>query len=368
MHLLPQPALAQDLPTLLLLRPHCEEEDPIHCADFAVADTVTLQTPTQKAGDTLDIDVIIRNLSKRSISRVSTWISYDPTILEGVSLDIDPSFPIPMPEENLFDDERGYAKIGVVARDGSEPSNSVLIVARIRFRVLTTKTDQTILSFYDLKPSTEGHTVVIEKTAGKEKNILPSVVPSVRVVLSDAEAQSSNSSFSSSSSDVSSSRTSFTLLQVQNVRITTEGSSILLGWDHLQSSELNGYNIYYGTQMGRYIQRKSIPGDQQSLIIRALPLEATYYVAIRAVSQSGEESAFSQEVAVTVGDPKTSTAPLLAGQRGGPQGKNPIKNTSTPSVPGESGPGMYLVLLLAGSAAMGTLLAFRRQMLAYALS
>jgi hypothetical protein len=160
-------------------------------------------------------------------------------------------------------------------------------------------------------------------------------------------------------------RTAFALLQVQNVRVTTEDSSVYLGWDTLNSSQLKGYNIYYGTTTGRYIQRKTVESSISSLAIHSLPTGTTYYFAVRAVSTGDEESAFSQEVGVTVGDPKTSTAPLAASavSRGGVTGTNPVADrTGTVRVmPGETGVPSTIAILLLLSAVIGTGFASRRQ-------
>lgn len=161
----------------------------------------------------------------------------------------------------------------------------------------------------------------------------------------------------------------FSLLQVQSVRVTTEGGAIYLAWEALNSSQLKGYNVYYGTTTGRYIQRKTVEGSVQSLAIRSLPLGTTYYFAVRAVSQSDAESAFSQEVAVTVGDPKTSTAPLAPGAIPsdlGP-GRNPVEGNVTgtaSTVPGETGIPSVAAIATLLSAIIGTGFAYRRQMIA----
>lgn len=162
----------------------------------------------------------------------------------------------------------------------------------------------------------------------------------------------------------------FALLQVQNARVTTEGSSVYLGWEGLNSSQLKAYNVYYGTTTGRYIQRKTVESSVKSLAIRSLPIGTTYYFAVRAVNLADQESAFSQEVAVTVGDPKTSTAPLAAGSipDDGP-GKNPVQGSVTGnggSVPGATGIPSIALTLAALSAVIGTGFASRRQMIAVA--
>ncbi len=147
----------------------------------------------------------------------------------------------------------------------------------------------------------------------------------------------------------------FTMLQVQGARVTTEGSSVFLAWDTLPSSEIIGYNVYYGTTMGSYIQRRGVDKSATSITIRALPVATTYYFAVRGVNAAGKETDFSQEVAVSVGNPRTSTSPLNA---------NSLP-TNTPTtngdISGQTGTSTVLIAFLLISALTGTMLAFRRQ-------
>jgi len=150
-------------------------------------------------------------------------------------------------------------------------------------------------------------------------------------------------------------QSAFALLQVRSVRITTEGTSLYVAWDPLASSQLKAYNLYYGTTSGRYIQRKTVSAESTSMAIRNLPEKTTYFVAIRALSLTDEESAFSQEVAVEVGNPKTSTSPLTGD----------LMATRKPvTVPGETGMPSVIALLLTLSAVTGTAIASRRQAVA----
>ena len=150
------------------------------------------------------------------------------------------------------------------------------------------------------------------------------------------------------------------------MRVTTEGSTVYVAWDPLASSELQGYNVYYGTEMGRYLQRRTLPVESNTIALRALPLDTTYYLAVRAINTKNEESAFSQEVAVKVGDPGSSTAPLRGITDDSPRGQNPLEQSEAPapSVPGETGIPTTILLLLLLSAVIGTLIAFRRQFVA----
>jgi hypothetical protein len=149
-------------------------------------------------------------------------------------------------------------------------------------------------------------------------------------------------------------QTAFAILQVRNVRLTTQGGTVYLAWDPLVSSQLKSYNVYYGATSGRYIQRKTASKDDKMAEIRALPEGTTYYFAVRAVSITDEESAFSQEVAIEVGNAKTSTSPL----------KGNIISQTKPIKTSDTGLPSGLALILLVSAVTGTLFASRRQAVA----
>lgn len=406
----PSFTIAQTRDAILKLRPHCTEEDQTKCAAYAVLDPVTLRTPDLAVGSLLDMDLVLENPGRKPVSRVRGWMSYDPAILEGTKVEAGKAFPVIAPGEADFAALQGFIQIGLSTVNNASVSDAVIPVARIQMNVKKSPAGgKTVLAFYDAKKAADGHTAAVSKEDGVETNILsdtlgsllvqvkpssesPSSASSVSSALSSAEGSASVSSVSpalssvegseSSDSSVSSSvtptastasnaissspaRTSFVLLQVQNLRVTTEGSTVYLAWDPLASGELQGYNLYYGAQTGRYIQRRSLPATTSTLTIRALPLGTTYYFAVRGVNKANEESAFSKEVAVKVGDPKSSTNPLVGGAKNtGPQGKNPIKGKPTKTVPGKTGTSSSIALLLVVSAIIGTLFAFRRQMTA----
>ncbi len=160
-------------------------------------------------------------------------------------------------------------------------------------------------------------------------------------------------------------RTAFSLLQIRNVRLTTEGNSIFVAWDPLQSSQLKAYNIYYGTTSGKYIQRRSIAISDHSITLRSMTIGTRYFIGVRGLSTKDEESAFSQEVSIIVGQPDSSSAPLTAGSlKDFPKGTtagNILKQGGQTNVPGETGVPTFIILLLIGSAVTGTILASRRQ-------
>lgn len=455
------------------------------CPNFAVEDPQTLQTPAYRVGDSIDVDIVVHNPKKLPVHRVRAWLSYDPNILRGDSVEPFDALETVTPGESGFSAERGYVMVEVSTENGNGIDDPLIPVARVQFTVLRTSPAGTVLSFYNVQP--EGNTTIVGGQNGEEHLLdqepgslhirfvteqephLPagssctrndacqsgscvngicaplrtaassasisiphpsSAAPaqgssSPAGTLADGEAcitsaqcasnqcvagvcQPSNGAkipdggscglstqcasgqcisnvcrstavsatsisagsagataqdFAAASPPTGAGQTAFSLLQVRNLRITTEGTSVFLGWDPLESSQLKGYNIYYGTTTGRYIQRKTVERTTTSLSLRDLPEGTTYYVAVRAVNVNDEESAFSQEVAVTVGDPSTSTAPLLTGI---PRGQSPRAHPvgSAITVPGETGVSSATALIVLISAASGTFFAFRRQIIA----
>lgn len=398
--LLPATALASGNATLEF-RPHCEGDGEIEnlfggpmpdadgimkqtegtCRTFEVRDPSSLQTDMLKIGDTLDIDIVVNNPDGRPVNRFRAWIAYDPSVLEGMDIQASPLFPVPTPGESGFTAADGTLKLsGTSTTPVSEQRFSI---ARVRFRILKDSLDGTPLIFTETTGGIDAKSGVFEGAVPSEQNVLSMTVGSLYVRLagtiattsaassigmpmgktqttatseatvpSSAAPMSSMASFSSTPSVTSK---AFSLLQVLGLRVTTEGSSIFLAWDVLPSSELSGYNVYYGTVSGRYIQRRTVDKAANSLTIRALPVGTTYYFAVRAYNAAGEETVFSQEVGVSVGNPKTSTSPLNANSL-------PTKTPSTGGqVAGETGTTSTLLVLFLTCAAVGTLIAVRRQ-------
>lgn len=374
------------------------------CPPFPVRDPLSKQTEPLKVGDTLDMDLVLHNPKAMPITRYRAWILYDSTVLEGVTFELSDAFPVPTPGEADFSIADNYIKAS--ATSAQPVSSTKIVLARITLKVLTAPANGVILAFHNPSGTETAHTGAFVTEGGQEANVAANVqgslvvrfagtgssaasvapvassvpaatgsvssvasVPASSTASSVASAISSAPTFFPSSSSLSSSSSSsvaavptvFTKLQVQALRVTTEGSSAFLAWNPLPSAELAGYNLYYGSISGRYLQRRSVDKDAQTITIRALPVGQTYYFAVRAVNASGAESDYSQEVAVTIGNPATSTSPLSGNLIEGPQGNAPGTGGN---VAGESGPASWIALLLGISAVLGTAFAFRRQMTA----
>ena len=391
----PQLALAEST-TKYELRPHCTQGDDANynavatqCPTFAVRDPLSLTTPSLGIGEEMAVDIVIHNPEKQPIQRFRVWVSYDPTVLQGTSLSINEAFPTPTPGEEAFVETEGTVKLSGTTT--TPIADEWIRVAQIHFTVKETNVHGTPLAPFDSDKTPEPETGIFTSNGTQETNIaapstgyvfvsinnnttsassvasVASASGSLSSLASSATTQSSVtsslvsslsslSSLSSASSSSSSSETVFPLLQVQNVRITTEGSAVFLAWDVLPSTELIAYNIYYGTVSGQYIQRRTIEKNASSLTIRALPIGSTYYFAIRGMNAQNQETEFSQEVGISVGNPSTSTSPLTA---------NTLP-TETPdtggTISGETGTASSLVIFVLFVAVIGTIFAFRRQL------
>lgn len=430
--LIPENLLAAGRNVHMVLRPYCpnggevqetlfgaplpEIKDMIdlgegRCPSFETVDPQTRATSILGVGDTLDMELILKNTDRLPISRIRAWLAYDPTILRGTSIRVNPSFPLITPGEADFAPEEGYVKIGANTESSAPISNSTIVLARIQMEVIATPVGSTVMSFFNYQSQPSGNTLAATGVPPEESNILSSELGSLLILLEGGTASSKPSEIvpppgpppplsspssslgtSSASSEGGSSppsppppptapspppaedkgqgardegnETSFSLLQVQNLRVTTEGGAAFLGWDPLRSGRLLGYNIYYGTISGRYIHRRSISAKNTSTTIRPLPEEVTYYFAVRGVSEDTEESAFSEEVAVTIGSASTSTSPLLARLFKPPPPPRQKSLKTAEEIPGETGFSSTGLILLLISGAIGTLMASRRQFLA----
>ncbi len=390
---------------LFELRPHCDSIDyraafnvtnstttaiaDSACPTFGVKDPQTRQTSVLKEGDPLDMDLIINNPSAQSIQRFRAWIAYDPTAIEGELIEIAKTFPTPTPGANDFSVSDGMIKVSGTADKGQNGTR--IIVAHIRLHALATAQSGIPVTFYDATGTPTSHTAIFTKNGTTDTNIASAapgslfvqMVPSaVTTGASSAASQTtSNAGTSSAGSEASAvsaaaSATSaassvatpaptpavFGILQVQHLKLTTEGSSVFLAWDVLPSADLIGYNLYYGTVSGRYLQKRSVDKNSTTMTIRALPEGITYYFAVRGVNAQNQETDFSQEAGISVGNPKTSTAPLSASTIS----KAPKTPQTGGTVSGETGLSSTLLLFLLLSAITGTALAFRRQLSAKA--
>lgn len=101
-----------------------------------------------------------------------------------------------------------------------------------------------------------------------------------------------------------------TLSRPTGLRLTTGNGYIFLVWDKQEDENLKGYNLYYSSTSGRYLQRRPL-GNVNQYEMDHLQNGQTYYLAITAYDNYDRESDYSDEVRVSVGDANSASAPIL---------------------------------------------------------
>jgi Fibronectin type III domain len=93
------------------------------------------------------------------------------------------------------------------------------------------------------------------------------------------------------------------------VGVKAQGTaSVTLAWTPSTSSNVAGYDIYYGTSSGNYISAVVVPANATSITIRGLNSGTTYYFAAASFDNSGDVSSDSPEISAVAG---SSVAALL---------------------------------------------------------
>lgn len=311
----------------LRFRPHCSAsqapQNEVGCQEFPLYDQETLITHGLKAGDTLDIDIVLTNPSRQPLQSVRSFLEYDPKVLKGLEVRIADVFPLVPPGEQGFSEGKGLVKLGASNVSGGM-REAEAVFARVKFQVLTEPTDPVLLRFHEFQLlGREGKTLVLLIEEGRTVNVLktrpkdlllffgegapPTTLPSSsppQLVPPPPSLQPLPLSPPPIPDD------GFSLLQPLNVRVTTEEDRVYLRWDPLLDPRVAGYNIYYGATSGRYIHRRTVARDTRGVTVRSLPIGVRTFFAVTAFDAAERESAFSYEVAVVVGDPESSTAPF----------------------------------------------------------
>jgi hypothetical protein len=77
-----------------------------------------------------------------------------------------------------------------------------------------------------------------------------------------------------------------------------DGASVYLDWEPNQELDIEGYNIYYGTESGMYDSVKTVPSAEDTLY--NLADGTTLYLALSAIDTDGYESFLTGEISVYV--------------------------------------------------------------------
>ena len=84
-------------------------------------------------------------------------------------------------------------------------------------------------------------------------------------------------------------------------------ASVTLSWTPSPSSNVAGYDIYYGTSAGNYTSAVPVQPNATNVTIYGLASGQTYYFAATAYDSTGTQGAFSPQISLTAGS--SSSAP-----------------------------------------------------------
>jgi hypothetical protein len=88
--------------------------------------------------------------------------------------------------------------------------------------------------------------------------------------------------------------------------------SVTLDWDASTSTDIAGYNVYYGAASGSYTQMVSV-GKATQTTITGLTAVTTYFFAVTASDSVGLESSYSDEASLLVPGPQPILSLVRAG-------------------------------------------------------
>jgi hypothetical protein len=134
-----------------------------------IAKDVTIKLSSERDGDKITVKIALDNPNGKPVSSVQSWLSYDPDVLEGESINVtDSAFEFTAPYDNTFDGVNGLVMIG---RANTKPLTVKTInVAEVVFKVKTEGT--TMIDFYDYQNDVSGHTSANMLLDGVPYNIL----------------------------------------------------------------------------------------------------------------------------------------------------------------------------------------------------
>jgi hypothetical protein len=321
-------AFAAEADIAIRLRPHCSDAaGGSACSEFLKFNNESFTTNGLKVGDTLDLDIVIQNPSGQPVQSVQSWIEFNSAVLQGTDVRISDTFPLVAPGEQAFA-EGGRVKIGASNVSGGV-TLSEFAFARVQFKVIAVPANTSLVQFHEFSLlGQEGKTKVLIVEKGRTVNILKKRPKTVRLYFGEDPPPTEVPNqptpgptpspvpgptplpTPTPSPTPTPAPTGFMRLQPSGLRVMTEGEQVFLMWNPVTDSALAGYNIYYGTVSGRYIHRRTLSASTTNETISGLPLGQRYFFALTGYDAAGRETEFSFEVAVTVGDPASSTAPF----------------------------------------------------------
>jgi len=285
---------------------------------FAATGDVTIELkPTQttvNVGDEFDVDVILKNPSGQNVISVRSWLEYDTNSLEGVSINTqDTLFTLSAPGEDEFSTSDGHVKIGRSNISGGVKDFEVK-VATIKFRVKAQSPVTTVIAPYDYQVTELGHTSVNIIDQGFPVNVLTTKPDSININLNSGapiptDVNIITEPILTPNIGGNDNAVPFNLLRPEGLKVNTGSSYVDLVWDTSDESTLTGYYLYYGKISGQYTRRRDVT-NTSSYRLDGLNNNEAYYFALTAYDNLKRETDYSDEVAVIINQPLSSTSPF----------------------------------------------------------
>lgn len=281
-------------------------------AELSLKPSVTQATQGQE----FTVDIELKNPQAQPIISVRSWLEYDNTLLEAVSIDTQGTpFNLAAPGEDEISATEGRVKIGRSNISGGATATETK-VATVKFKVLTPNAATATLSFYDYQVSELGHTSVNIIDGGFPLNILSEKPEPLIIQLNPGVPPQTAPTTPPTTPPVTPPTTPSSgiggptpLVRPDQLKANTGNGYIDLLWNAPNDPNRVGFNIYYGKTSGQYSRRRTI-SNVNSYRLDGLNNGETYYLAVTAYDALNRESDYSNEVGIIVNQPLSSTHPF----------------------------------------------------------
>ena len=346
------------------------------CSDDQDDATCFEEIPSEKDGQVLKdfsqgkVRIFLDNPKAETVTSFRVKLKYDPKLLHLSNLTTQGTiFGLPEPFSNVIAEEEGTLSLG-----GSIPGGSKNEIKMFLAEFSADLVSPTEMEFLNFQKSELGDTGIYLAKGFEAINLLTKEPQPLFFgkVSSPSEEKKDDLPLGGNEDPVEEiliqpldpidediSEDTFELSRPQGVQIQTDKSGkVSLLWELEEG--VQGYYVYYSEKSGFYIRRKDV-GKTNFVEFPGFEKGRTFYFAVTAYDDDGNESDYSNEVSVTVGVPGSESN----GFSGNPQEakgglKNPKKYAQGDlGTTNESGPGEMLFFFFLSMGVVFLLFAFR---------
>lgn len=248
------------------------------------------------------VELHVINPSNQEIASVQSWLEFDINKLKWKSIETESSpFDFVIPWESNF-----VWNLVKLWRSSLwwDTSWEKIFVAKITFDIVSNGWE---IKFYDYQPWEWWHVSIQVFDNWFPINTLK-WEPESLIILNN-EVEQVQEPISIENNLINQEPVSeYVLERPANIMITSTPWEAVIKWDKVQNA--NNYYLYYSKTSWRYLNRRMV-WDTDMYILQWLETGTQYFFAITAVWQDSKESDYSNEAAIIVWNPNTSTSPLI---------------------------------------------------------